>query len=397
MEIPHSPGHSDSNTHDGLRISMFTPARAKCGISDYSRFLIAGLKTLPSVTELSTVEAPDNAVMSGKRAILRYFQEADRYRKLGSRMNTVKSGTPADIAHIQHQYFLFGGVAPHKNHIRDFLGSIHISAVLTVHEIAHPSYEGTKTEAAIIQSVNRQNFLHPAISEYIVHTNKDRESLINIGVPPDKIHHLIHGIPTASPMPSSEAAKRRLELEGKRVITLFGFLSAKKGHKIAIDALLQLPDDVILLFAGDRHPEDRTDYVSKLTEHIAKYRLSDRVRITGYLPEEQIPVIMAATDVALAPFLESSGSGSLANLLAYGRAILASDIEPHLEINSEAPACLKLFRSGEVGSLVKELTSMLEESGAEYQTAALEYAARHSYLEMAKKTVEIYLNAIARG
>src|SRR5262249_32917961 len=161
------------------------------------------------------------------------------------------------------------------------------------------------------------------------HTQRDRERLMALGATAERIEVISVGVPTADPMPDSKLAKREFGLEGRRVVTLFGFLSAKKGHRLAIDTLKQLPDDVTLLFAGDRHPDDRTEYVPNLQAYLAAEGLAERVRMTGYLPDEVIPIVMAATDVAVAPFVQSSGSASLAHLFAYGRAIVASDIAPH--------------------------------------------------------------------
>ena len=193
-------------------------------------------------------------------------------------------------------------------------------------------------------------------------------------------------------MPSAEEAKRSLGLEGRRVVTLFGFLAAKKGHSLALDAVPFLPPDITLLFAGGQHPQDNTDYVAQLHARIEHEGLQARVRITDYLPAAQIPLMMAATDAAIAPFTQTSGSGSLANLFAYGRAVVASDIAPHREIVSSAPGCLELFHSGNATDLAAHIQTILDnpQRREHLHQAALDYAQCHSYLDMAKRTAEIY-------
>ena len=101
---------------------------------------------------------------------------------------------------------------------------------------------------------------------------------------------------------------------------------------------------------------------------------------------------MAATDVAIAPFTQTSGSGSLANLFAYGRVTVASDIAPHREIANGGPRCLDLFQSGNPSDLAAHLTATLDnpQRREQLQQAALDYAQQHSYLDMAKRTAEIY-------
>jgi glycosyltransferase involved in cell wall biosynthesis len=266
---------------------------------------------------------------------------------------------------------------------------------MTVHEIARPKPDASPPEAWMIAAVNRANFLHPAIRRWIVHTEGDRQELAALGAPAERVHRMTHGVPDALPMPDGARAKRILGLEGRRAVTLFGFLAAKKGHGLALAALPQLPTDVTLLFAGDRHPDDHTDYVPNLRAEIGRNGLSDRVRITGYLPDEQVPVVMAATDVAIAPFAHSSGSGSLANLLAYARPVVASDIAPHQEIDRETPACLSLFRSGDPGDLAAQIRAVLDSADRrlELEAAARAYAARHSYANMARETLAVYRQA----
>ncbi|HZO86843.1 MAG TPA: glycosyltransferase [Chthonomonadaceae bacterium] len=373
----------------GLRVSLFTPWHARCGVRDYSRHLIAALTALPEIVGVRVVEAPQGAARASAVAALRhYLADEKRFRALGAAMNA----EGAEVAHVQHQYFFFGGVAPYKSHVRAFLSAVRVPLVMTVHEIALPGPSASAPQRAALTLANRRNFLHPVIRRYIVHTEADRAHLAAIGVPADRIHVLTHGVPPPSPLPEPERAREALGLEGKRVVTLFGFLSAKKGHTLALEALRQLPPDVVLLFAGDRHPEDFTDYVPNLRAQIQARGLANRVHITGYLPDERLPLIMAATDVGLAPYMQTSGSGSLANLLAYGRAIVASDIPPHQEIVRKVPASLALFRSGDTEDLAAKLLTALEDAScrAALQAAARAYADRYSYENMAREAVAIY-------
>lgn len=400
-----------------LRVAMFTPWRVQCGISDYSRYLTEALRQLPTeIASLRLVEAPE---VPKEAARLRTawsiggFLAADRrYQALGAQMNSDKSkqsdtadkenkkvdekdnktAAVTDVAHVQHQYFFFGGVAPHKNHARAFLNAIQVPVAMTVHEIALPPEGAGWAVRQGIALTNRNNFLHPAIRALIVHTMRDRETLLTLGAAADRIHVVTHGAPPAMSLPDSVEAKRILNLEGHRIVTLFGFLAAKKGHLLALEALKALPSDVVLLFAGGQHPQDHTDYSADLRIRILQENLQARVRITGYLEETKIPTLMAATDVAIAPFLQSSGSGSLANLFAYGRAVVASDIAAHQEIATAMLEGLDLFRAGDANDLAARITAVLNDVmlRARLQKTVLAYAERHSYLNMARQTTEIY-------
>lgn len=388
-EAAPSPRTDAARAGEPISLSFLTPMRERCGVSDYSRRLIAELRALPEIAALRLVEAPPDAARPGLAASLRCCAEDNRrFRALGERVNA----DGVQIAHVQHQYFLFGGVAPHKTHIRAFLDAVRVPMVMTVHEIVTPGARDSVVRRGLLGIANRVNFLHPAIRKLIVHTRADRQALVDLGVAPERIHVVAIGVPDSPLLPDPEEARAQLGLTGRRILTLFGFLSSKKGHHLAIESMRMLPDDVALLFAGDQHPDDHGDYVPRLRSVIATAGLGDRVRITGYLSDDRLPVVLAATDIAIAPFPQTSGSASMAQLLAAARPIVASDIAPHRDIASEQPSCLELFPSGDAAGLAICINSLLErgERRAELMAAARAYSERHSYAAMARETAAIY-------
>ena len=148
---------------------------------------------------------------------------------------------------------------------------------------------------------------------------------------------------------------------------------------------------MVLLFVGDQHPDDHSDAVPQLKAAIEASGLNSQVRITGFVPAEQIPVYMAATDIALAPYRETSGSASLATLFAYGKPIVASDIAPHREIAKQTSGLL-LCNTENAVEFAEAIRSVLESETQRTQliAGAQEYAERFSYREMARHTHTIY-------
>src|SRR5258708_2867782 len=97
----------------GVNVAMFAPWHARCGIRDYSAHLVSALDTLPEIASVRVVAAPADAARPGIASVLAHRRgDAQRFQRLGREMNA-----GADVAHIQHQYFLFGGVAPFRTHI----------------------------------------------------------------------------------------------------------------------------------------------------------------------------------------------------------------------------------------------------------------------------------------
>jgi glycosyltransferase involved in cell wall biosynthesis len=351
---------------------MVAPRRRQCGVADYTDYLLAELGELRDLLDVRRVV--DSTNFTGAVADRGFV----------------------DIVHVQHQYFLFGGVAPWKNRFRDFADRLRVPAVLTAHEFVEP--RGNPAAAAAIRATNRRNFLHKAVSRIIVHTEADRARMDASGIPSAHISVVRHGVPPAPPLPPRDEARRSLGVEDRFVVTVFGFLSRRKGHALAVEAMRILPPNVCLLLAGGRHPDDQTGYVDGIERLIRDGNLENRVRITGYLSPEQVAEVMSATDLILAPFTESSGSGSLALAFACGKPILASSISPHAEIVAESESALKTFRALHPGAIAMEVSSLREnpESLALLAAGARDYAAAHSYRRMAEETVSIYRNVLGR-
>lgn len=348
-----------------MRITMIAPVREQCGVADYTQYLLAEL--------CRHVEVP-------------FVVEPSRF---APEMNAV------DLAHIQHQYFLFGGVAPWKSRFKRLADRLRVPAVMTVHEFVSP--RGNPAVRGAIRLANRLHFRHPAVRRLLVHTEADRARMALSGIPGERIAVVRHGVPPAPELPPREEARRALGVENRFVVTLFGFLSRKKGHRVALEALKRLPDDVLLLFAGGGHPDDVTDYEEEIAVMIRRSGTTGRARITGYLPREQVSVVMSATDLVIAPFAESSGSGSLALAFACGKPILASDIEPHREINRESPPALSLFPVGDAWALSQRIAELRDSPHllTAMAAASRRYAEARTYARMAKEIVEIYRAVLA--
>lgn len=349
-----------------IRISMIAPTRARCGVSDYTRYLVEALSTQAVVR--TVVGAAD------------YEPELD----------------DADIVHIQHQYFFFGGVAPWKNRFGSFARRLTRPTVMTVHEFVEPS--GPPHVRAAIRLTNRVQFGRRQIDALIVHTEEDRRRMIASGLGGKKIEVVPHGVPARPPLPSSLEAKKALGLEGRFVATLFGFLSRRKGHGIAVEAMRHLSGNVNLLLAGGRHPDDTSDYPEMLERMVSSCEMTDRARITGYLAEQDVWKVMAATDVVIAPFTESSGSGSLALAFACGKAIVASDIGPHREIVQGAERAMRLVENVPE-AYAKEIRHLMDDPDdrAAQEARAAAYAAAHSYGRMADETIAVYRKVLDRS
>jgi phosphatidylinositol alpha-mannosyltransferase len=137
--------------------------------------------------------------------------------------------------------------------------------------------------------------------------------------------------------------------------------------------------------------EHEQAYANSLRAQIAQRGLTSRVVITGYLTEEEIATTMAASEVVVVPHTFATGSYSVTIPLAYGKPIVASDLDCFAEIQARVP-CLSLFPAGNAARYAQALNALLADPDAQQRLSlrAQEYARSHSWREIARRTVEIY-------
>ncbi|RYZ95170.1 MAG: glycosyltransferase, partial [Proteobacteria bacterium] len=180
--------------------------------------------------------------------------------------------------------------------------------------------------------------------------------------------------------------------ENQRVV-VFGFFTPEKGQDIIIKAWRQigLPRAKLLLAGGARRPEDKV-YLEGCRKLIREGGLDDSISITGYLPSDQIDQVYAEANLVVAPFRDTSGSGSLAQAFARGAAVLASDLPLNREIAERVDGCLALFPTESEAGCAENIRRLLLDGPAlaKLSSAARRYADRFSTPTIAKEHLSFY-------
>ena len=158
---------------------------------------------------------------------------------------------------------------------------------------------------------------------------------------------------------SAEVARTALGLGGRRVVTLLGYIHGRKGHRLLIEALAQLPEDVVAVLAGGPVGQDST-VVNDLLALAERLGVAERVRITGYLAEEELNSYLAATDLAVCPFRDVSASASLSTWISATRPLLASDLPLIAEYNALEPGSIRTFHPYSPDGLAAGIREALE-------------------------------------
>lgn len=376
-----------------MKIAMLTSVGEKCGIASYTRALVEGLRTLPGV-EVAVVP-----IVEGRQPRAHYVAQA-----------AVLNAPDVDCVHIQHEYSFWGTLLPRQWAYWEIRYLIQKPVVLTAHtttplaDLLHVKTERRLHRRLVKQFLLRNSAYCDSIEAApfvtamtIVHTAAARNELIRRGAEPSYVAIVPSGIPAPVEAPTGGRSFRdQYGLQGRRLITLFGFVTSNKGYEVTLDVLPTLPEDVTLVIAGGHRTQEMLPYLEGLKARIARSGLDARVVITGFLSEVEVAEAMAATDVVVVPHTEATNSYSVTAGLTYGKPIVASDLDTFREVRARAD-CLDLFRNGDADDFRTKIQALLDSTDRckVLSANALIYASRFSWPKVAGLTQRVYGDAIA--
>ncbi len=362
---------------------MYTTARQRCGIADYSAALIPALG---AHADVSTVVLTPNRLNPLALA-------AD-----GRRLSR------ADVAHVQHTYSFFGvDQLTYTLAWRLLRRSIRVPLVVTAHTVrpAGPARFDGGFGSALANAVGApawhdvETFRRADL--VIVHCRLHRDRLVARGVAPERCRIVPPGVPPASPVaPAALAAFRaRHGLEGRLVVGVFGFVERSKAFALVLEALAALGaggNGPVLLLAGGPRLAEHAPLLGEIRAAAAAAGLARRLVVTGYLPPAEVPVALEAMDVVVVPYAtDASVSYSLHVALGQGRPVVATDLDPLRELQARG-GCLSLVRADDPHDLAKTLRDLLDDAEARERLAAAAraYARGASTATAAERTAEAY-------
>lgn len=302
------------------------------------------------------------------------------------------------LIHIQHEFGLFGSKTPGRYRFPAFLRRLRsrfpdVPVVATAHTVLPETFryelkgKGMQVPARMLANALLMPSLVSlwtrktwgALDGTIVHSALQLETLRFSGCPQSAV--IPHFVPMVD---ASERCDPTCPPTGRVVV--FGYFSIDKGQDVVIHAWAILRKRLgdrapkLVLAGGVRREEDRP-YFERCERMIRELDLSAWVEITGYIPSEQVSGIYQKSELVIVPFRMTSGSGSIAQALARGANILASNLPLNLEIAERMPGAIEYFRSEDPTDLAMKAQAMLEApivTKIERASAALRYAEAHS-------------------
>jgi glycosyltransferase involved in cell wall biosynthesis len=336
----HNHLHSINNY---LAINLVTSWNKQCGIASYSAFLAEELR---KKVKLCITILPDKNGLNPYFMILGY-----------------KVGRSNDLVHIQFEYGLFPNLKLGKKNLTAFAALLFYlglafgnrKVITTMHE---PRKIFTPSGRSGVFYTKLLDQLIFAVSDLIiVHTHESKTLMKTVyGLSESKLLVIPHGSLEHPVFQNKDDCKLKLGLKGKTVMTIFGFITSKKGHDLVIPLFPQIDPKVHLVIAGGLQNSEDAVYLEKLKKQTEQYHCSDRVTFTGFLPD--LTCVLNATDIALLPYRNVTDSGILHLIIAQRVPTIASDLKAFKEVYDEF-GCLELFKSEDPQDLLKKIQTLL--------------------------------------
>jgi glycosyltransferase involved in cell wall biosynthesis len=230
-------------------------------------------------------------------------------------------GIRADVAHFHYPPPLTSFFAARS------LDGSHVPICLTYHcDLYLPGLTGRA-----LSGLYERAFLPPTLRRarrIIVHTRSyGRTSAVLRGRELDIIPSIVD-LSRFRPGIDSSSLRGDLRLDGKRVVAFTGRLVPHKGVDVIVQALRELPPEVVLLVigAGPRLPE--------LVSLAARVGVSDRVRFCPAVSDDELPRYLALAEIFVFPSqnrLEGFGLAA-AEAMAMGLPVIVADVPGVREI-----------------------------------------------------------------
>ncbi len=228
----------------------------------------------------------------------------------------------ADLCILEHEFGIFGG--QNGVYILPLLHRLQIPLIVTLHTvIKNPSYD----EKAVLSEICRM------ASKVIVMSHIAIEFLRTVyKVDTGKIEYIEHGVPDLKF--SQNLSKKEFNLQNKKVLLTFGFISRNKGIETVIKALPKVIDkypDVLYLILGKTHPNvlrySGEEYRNFLQHLVKSLNLRDHVYfLNEYVNQKELIKYLSASDIYVTPYLNEAQvtSGTLSYAIGAGSAVVST-------------------------------------------------------------------------
>jgi glycosyltransferase involved in cell wall biosynthesis len=163
--------------------------------------------------------------------------------------------------------------------------------VYHLHDIISPDHFSRLNQTLLITLANR------TAKRVIANSQAAKQAFIAAGGKADRVDVIYNGFDLdryAVPASQAQQLRQELGIDHKFIVGHFSRLSPWKGQHILLEALAQVPDNVVAVFVGAAlFGEDA--YAAQLQQQVVDLGLADRVKFLGF--RSDIPALMAVCDL----------------------------------------------------------------------------------------------------
>ena len=284
-----------------------------CGLATFSAALADGLTT--NGADVSVVRVADHSPPTSPRVIGELVN--------GSSSSVAASAellNQSDVAVIQHEYGIYGGVD--GDEAVDVIGALRIPSIVVAHTVLK---DPTPHQRSVLEE------LAARADHVVVMSEAASRRLCHVF---DVDHRKVTTIPHGATVPTNAPAKR----PSRPTVLTWGLMGPGKGIERVIEAMSSLnglPGRPRYLVAGRTHPKvfaaDGEAYRDARIEQARRRGVTDSVSFdAGYRDVSMLTALVQSCSVVVLPYdsTDQVTSGVLVDAIACGRPVVATAF-PH--------------------------------------------------------------------
>jgi glycosyltransferase involved in cell wall biosynthesis len=251
---------------------------------------------------------------------------------------------------------------------------------------------------AVLKHLSPDIYLAQRVAHTAVLNEGIREEFVSRGIPAERVSVVPNGVNVErfADVESDlvESVRETYDIEWPITLLFVGTVMPRKGVReliVALDAVVheQEYDNVGLVIAGEADLDE--GYVREVKEMIASRGLGGHVRITGFVPEKELPALYALADMLVVPSLEEGFGMTAIEGLAAGTPVIATRVGglPCIIDDSTHGA---LVEPGAADELAEGIAGVIDDRADWEQITekAHERAERYSWSSVATSLIHFY-------
>ncbi|MDE1915158.1 MAG: glycosyltransferase family 4 protein [Sphingomonadales bacterium] len=343
-----------------IRVALVgTYAPRKCGIATFTTDVREKLATYyPSIdVEVYALDQAGSGLDYDPAITIIRAEEPGDYARAARLIN--ESG--ADVVWVQHEFGIFGGRDGAL--IRELVDGVAAPVLATFHTVLTcPSPSQRAVMEHLLTRCRRIMVMSQHGRDLLVDTYKARRDVIEI---------IEHGAPDR-PFGGEEAARERMGLNGRKVLTTFGLLGPGKGLEQVIEAMpaiLARHPDAVYRIVGATHPvlvaRDGENYREGLMARAEALGVAGHILWDNrFLDTDELLDQLEACDIYVTPYhnLGQSTSGTLSYAVAMGKALVSTPYIHARELLADGVGCL--IADNAPATIAKAVNDLLDDPKA---------------------------------